>query len=148
MVLGRCAATMAVNMLDLFSTASTTAKGCMQYPTGDVYEGQFENGEGNGQAVFTYATGEVWVGEYKEGNSWIGSGAIKFKDGGTFFGTLLDGKSHGQWRLVHAGGNVYEGGFAEGEMHGQGVFTYAAGGKWEGEFQAGKKSETKHELLQ
>ena len=41
--------------------------GFILYSDGDVYEGEFKNGELNGQGKITYSNGDIYEGEFKDG---------------------------------------------------------------------------------
>jgi len=61
-------------------------------------------------------------------------------DGGRYFGSLRNGKLHGQGRIEWGNGSVYEGGFADGLMSGRGKVRWASGQAYEGEFRDGMLS--------
>ena len=56
---------------------------------GDKYEGEYKEGEFNGQGIFTSFNGKKYVGEFKDGNFWNGT---TYEIDGNFFGKLVNGK--------------------------------------------------------
>jgi len=56
---------------------------------GDKYEGEYKEGEFNGQGIFTSFDGAKYVGEFKDGNFWNGT---TYEIDGNFFGKLVNGK--------------------------------------------------------
>ena len=75
---------------------------------GMVLEGEWVNGNLNGQGTTTFPNGEKYVGEFK------------------------DGKKSGQGTATFADGNKYVGEFWDDMYNGQGVFTFVNGGRQEG----------------
>ena len=55
-----------------------------------------------------FANGDVYTGEYKEGQE-DGEGTIVFANGDKYTGNYKDGKRHGSGVYVHANGDKYEG---------------------------------------
>ena len=75
----------------------------IRYSNGDVYWGELNALEKDGQGKLTYANGDVYEGEF---------------DNGALTG---DGK------YVYSNGDVYEGDFYDGKKHGEGVYTWSDG---------------------
>ena len=103
---------------------------------GMVLEGEWVNGNLNGQGTTTFPNGEKYVGEYKDGK-YQGQGTFTFADGNKYVGEFQDGKYQGQGTFTHANGDKYVGGQKDGEKNGQGTYTYANGDKYVGEFKNG-----------
>ncbi len=61
-------------------------------------------------------------------------------DGGKYFGSLKDGKLHGQGEVHWGNGTLYRGMFLEGLFDGEGYLTFADGAAYTGEFKQGKIS--------
>jgi len=82
----------------------------INYPNGNVYEGQMLNGLKHGKGKFIWVSGDVYEGDWK------------------------DGKRTGMGKYTWADGDVYEGGFLNGESTGKGKYTYRQReihlGKW------------------
>ena len=89
-----------------------TGKGKGKYPNGDVYEGDWANGERHGKGKMTWANGSVYEGEWAYDNR------------------------HGKGKLTHANGNVYEGDWENNKLV-NGKMTNA-NGKVEGIWENGK----------
>mmetsp|Transcript_28634 Transcript_28634/g.21373 ORF Transcript_28634/g.21373 Transcript_28634/m.21373 type:complete len:105 (+) Transcript_28634:23-337(+) len=76
----------------------------MQYPNGDVYEGEWKEDFREGFGIFKYAKGDQYEGEW------------------------LKDRMHGKGVLSHPEGSVYEGIWEEGsKVEGMGIFRYANG---------------------
>ena len=78
----------------------------------------------------------AWVGPCKDGKAYDEGFAIL--ENGTFSGTAVDGRAHGQGRLTLTDGGRYEGGWARGKRHGWGSGVDAEGDWYEGEYANGK----------
>jgi hypothetical protein len=98
--------------------------------------------------TYTYAKGDIYVGEWKDGNK-HGQGTYSYADGDKYVGELKDGKRHGKGTLDYLAdnqfkGDIYVGEFKDGKWHGQGTITLAdrrvLEGIWEnGKFKYAKK---------
>ena len=99
-----------------------------------VYEGQYLNGEPNGQGTYTYTYGGKYVGEFKNGKQ-NGQGTYIFASGNKYVGEVKDGKMHGLGTFTRADGAKYVGEHKDGKRNGQGTYTLADGrvkkGIWE-----------------
>ena len=90
------------------------------------YEGEFLNGERNGQGKFTWNNGSKYIGGWLNGKQ-HGQGTETQTNGETFEGEWLNGKLHGQATYTWDNGNSkYIGGWFNGEQHGQGIYV-----RWE-----------------
>ena len=98
----------------------------MTYANGDVYDGDWKNGEQEGRGKMTFASGNVFNGEWKGGKQ-EGRGKMTYSSGAAVY----DGN-------VYVG-NVYEGEWACGMQHGRGKMTYANGNVFDGEWTGGKR---------
>jgi hypothetical protein len=74
----------------------------------EKYEGEFEDGEQDGQGTETYSDGRTYVGEFKEGEH-DGHGTITFPDGRQFVGQFHKGKMAGKGKMTYPDGTVEEG---------------------------------------
>ncbi len=126
------------------------------YPSGNRYEGNFENFLKHGNGVHRQPDGLIYSGGWSDG-LWDGYGAIRgandFSYGGDFERGFADGygiaiypdcsRYEGQWRqgyqsgsgaMTTCAGDVYEGYWLNGRPHGYGEYTDAQGeirhGKW------------------
>ena len=90
--------------------------------TEGIYEGEWKDGQPNGQGTYTSTSGDTYVGEWK------------------------DGKKNGQGTMTWANGNTYVGEWKDNEKHGQGTMTYANGKKEVGEFKDGEYLTAKSDI--
>ena len=100
---------------------------------GSREEGEFREGETDGQGVETWPDGSRYEDEFREGGT-DGQGVLTFADGCRYEGETREGKYHGQGVLTWPEGSRYEGEFREGKPHGQGVYTFTDGSREYGEF--------------
>ena len=62
-------------------------QGRYTYPDGDVYEGEWKDGEEHGQGSYTYPDVGVYKGEWVAGKT-IGQGCYTYPDGTIFVGSV------------------------------------------------------------
>ena len=79
--------------------------GTYTYKDGNIYTGEFKNGEPNGQGTFTSVDGDISVGEFN------------------------DGELHGQGTITFANGEIHTGEFNNDQLNGQGTVTFTNGEK-------------------
>jgi hypothetical protein len=113
-------------------------QGTMRYANGDVYEGEWEHGEQNGQGTMRYANGNVYEGEWEHGEQ--GQGTMRYANGNVYEGEWAYGEWNGQGTMTSVNGNVYEGECEYGEWNGQGTMRYANGDVYEGEWEYGQRN--------
>ena len=130
--------------------------GVFAYPDGSKYEGQFLNGNFEGQGTFSFANGDRYVGQFKDnypdgqGTRFLASG--KEETGlwreGEFLGASLttggkvgcvDGDcAEGRGTYIYKEGSAkYVGDFKANYPHGIGTCIYANGDRYEGEWADG-----------
>jgi hypothetical protein len=83
------------------------------FGNGDVYEGDFFNGEMHGMGLMAYSSGRVYGGEFKK-NVPSGNGRIVYEDGKKekeYTGSVASDKKHGMGRLVYSSGCIFDGQF-------------------------------------
>ena len=103
-----------------------------------TYEGEWKDGQPNGQGTWTAPDGSNYVGEWKDGNR-HGQGTLTYF-GGKYVGEWKDGKQHGQGTKTDSPlGGKYVGEWKDGKRHGQGTKTDSSGGKYVGEWKDGKR---------
>ncbi len=115
----------------------------IEYPNGDVYEGEVRNGKPNGLGKVTYASGDIYMGGFSYGKRY-GYGIYIESDGSVYEGEWKDNKSHGFGKATYGSksafrGDVYEGDFRDSSRHGFGKYTWVNGDIYEGEFSYGKR---------
>ena len=78
----------------------------MTFPDGSMYEGEFKDGEYNGQGIMTFPDGNKYVGEFKDGKR-HGQGTFTFSDGRKYLGEWREKKP---WNgtLVDKDGKIIE----------------------------------------
>jgi len=112
-----------------------TGKGKETLSNGDVYEGDFVNGNRHGKGKITSADGSVYEGDFFDG-IFHGKGKFTSADGFCYEGDFFDEYFQGKGKMTWSDG-VYEGDFFEDKFHGKGKITWT-GGVYEGDFVNGK----------
>lgn len=107
-------------------------QGTMKYHQGDVYEGEWHEGNQSGQGKLLYANGDVYEGTFFEGSS-DGEGVLTCPSGNRqYSGQFQRGFFEGVGEL-RSGDEIYRGHFHEGMRHGNGVISYLVDGQESGE---------------
>ena len=111
---------------------------------GEFYETENDIGESyetypvfHGKGKIINQDGEMYWGEWKDGEM-HGKGTYTYPDGSKYVGEFKDGKEHGEGTYTLPDGLQYEGGWKDGKIHGKGIFTYPDGSEYVGEFKDGK----------
>lgn len=112
--------------------------GCVKWPTGDSYEGQFTSGELQGHGAFLYADGGRYVGEWLASER-HGEGTMFYTGGAEYRGTWRRGKRHGRGDLFYADGSWFRGSYKEDILHGYGSYVSASGDRFEGGYEQGQR---------
>ena len=99
-----------------------TGNGKFTYAKGEVYEGDFKDGERNGKGKFTYGRGAVYEGEFKDGER-NGNGKFTYASGAVYEGEFKGDELNGNGKFTYRNGDVYEGEFKDDEMNGNGKYT-------------------------
>ncbi len=103
------------------------------YPSGDIYEGHWKDGNREGYGTLTTFSSKVkgnadsfmeiytgdWRNDLKEG-----SGCQKFATGVTYCGDFKNNLHDGWGKIVFPSGKYYEGSFKSGMRHGKGHVSY------------------------
>ena len=115
--------------------------GTYTWETGDKYEGEFQNGLGNGKGKYTHTSGSVYSGEWKDMKR-HGQGVETWTNGDKYVGEHQNNKRNGQgtynWGEGPNKGDKFIGFFKNNLRHGQGTYTFANGAKDVGEFKNSK----------
>ncbi len=109
--------------------------GKLEYATGDIYEGTFENGVITGEGTFKYANGDVYTGAFENGAK-NGSGVYKWFDGSTYTGEFVDDKKDGWGVYLWSDGSSYTGEYKNELKDGTGTYRFANGDVYSGDFVA------------
>lgn len=104
-----------------------------------VLEGEFVNGDLNGQGKSTSTNGGSYEGNFKEGQP-HGQGKMIFTGGNDYYeGGFKDGKRNGKGKYVAADGSGYEGYWIDGLKEGKGKYSFADGSSYEGNWKKNLK---------
>jgi len=101
-------------------------------PNGDTYEGEFVLDARHGKGEYKWDNGDVYTGDFSYDRR-SGNGKFEFHNGNVYEGEFVDGMFEGFGRYEFKGG-YYEGEWRQGRYHGDGELMYASGGKFMGEF--------------
>ena len=93
----------------------------------------------NGPCSLFDKDGGTYSGNCVEGKS-NGFGIYKYSDGKKYEGSWKDGQPDGKGKLSLPDGATYEGDFQQGKLHGRGTFIYSDGSKFVGEYKNGKRN--------
>jgi hypothetical protein len=85
-----------------------TGKGKLKWPNGDVYEGDFVNGDRTGKGKYTWSNGDVYEGDFVKGDR-TGKGNFTYTDGDVYEGDYVNGDQTGKGKYTFTSGDVYEG---------------------------------------
>ncbi|EAS06647.2 MORN motif protein (macronuclear) [Tetrahymena thermophila SB210] len=77
--------------------------------------------------------GQIYSGQWKDGQR-HGKGLGILKDGSVYVGYWKNNQANGYGRIIHPNGNIYEGDWMNGKAHGRGIYRYPNGTKYEGEW--------------
>ena len=94
--------------------------------SGDIYEGEWENGKYKGQGSIEYSDGTKYIGKWKEGLP-NGQGTLTDSNGNKYVGEFVDGKRHGQGIYTMSDGSKYAGQWEDSIPNGEGTYTFADG---------------------
>ena len=119
-----------------FVNGERTGRGAYTWASGDVYEGDFVDGICHGQGTYTWgpeseSAGNVYTGGFVNGER-TGRGTYTWVDGDVYEGDFVNGERTGQGTYTWANGDVYEGGFAAGVITGEGTYTWTDGTRYTG----------------
>ena len=90
---------------------------------GNLYKGNFVNGEYDGYGVMEYITGTIYEGTWSEGK-WEGSCKITWDSGCVYIGEAHDGAMHGIGYMIWPMGDYYYGDWRNGSPNGAGTKYY------------------------
>jgi len=91
--------------------------GKVTFPTGDVYEGNWENGWRSGHGRSTFASGDIYEGNW-ENSKFSGHGKFAYASGAIYEGNWKNGKRNGQGKHTSASGVVQDGEWKDGNFKG------------------------------
>jgi len=129
-------------------------KGVFKFSNGDMYDGEFSNGNMHGIGIMRFACGDIYKGTFVD-NKISGKGEYRSVNGDVYCCNQWDDSEvNGRGLCRLACGDTYEGSFRHGQRHGRGVYDYfsistassssASGGGggmiYEGMYEANQKS--------
>jgi hypothetical protein len=115
---------------------------------GDIYQGEYLNGQASGQGTYIWKNGDKYVGEWKSdrrnGKGTFTYGPKSDRAGTIYIGDFKNGRANGKGKAIALDGSTYEGEVKDSERSGQGTFISAEGvvqhGIWKNDkFQYAKK---------
>jgi hypothetical protein len=107
--------------------------GLLRVDNGDVYEGEWKNGQRHGQGVYNWYDGDLYTGPWFEGKR-HGHGVFIFTDGRVYDGEYNMGRREGQGMFVWPYGAKYEGSYHADKRNGYGEYVYPDGRSYQGEY--------------
>jgi hypothetical protein len=103
-----------------------SGKGRIEWPNGDVYEGDVAQGLRHGRGEFTWPSGQTYQGDWLQDQP-TGQGSMRFANGNLYEGQIENGLPQGQGAMVYATGDIFKGRFAAGLPDGEGTYTWTNG---------------------
>ncbi|OMJ72179.1 hypothetical protein SteCoe_29446 [Stentor coeruleus] len=107
--------------------------GRMIFENGDVYEGEFLNGQAHGKGKYIQKNGAVYSGEFKKDKQ-HGIGTELWCNGCKYEGSYKKGMKHGKGKITYPNNTSYTGDFYENRIEGKGVYQWSKAKWYEGEF--------------
>ena len=109
----------------------------MTYSNGDLYVGELDGLQRQGQGKMTYTTGDVYEGGFQN-DKFHGEGTFTYAGGDSYTGSFSGGKKSGYgryvWSAENGKGASYEGEFRNDRRNGYGVYTEPDGTVYAGNF--------------
>ena len=122
-----------------FQEGQLNGQGVCSYSNGNRYEGEFRDGLRNGPGIQTFPNGDRYEGEFRDGVR-NGKGVFIFANGDRYDGEFRNGKRNGVGRFIFANGDRYKGEFRDNRRNGVGRFTFANGDYYEGQYRDNKRN--------
>lgn len=111
----------------------------MTYKNGDIYKGDWKNGNMDGYGTMTWKDKSEYVGYWKEGKR-QGKGTKTWDNGNfKYDGEWNDDKMHGEGILIGKNGDVFKGQWKNG-MQDQGMMKWKNGNVYDGTFKNGSRN--------
>ena len=110
-------------------------KNIMIGQNGEYYEGNWLNGNKNGNGIIFYSNNEIkYFGNFVNGK-YEGNGKYKWKDGEYYIGNFVNGFRHGKGKQYYNDNKLkYDGNFVNGKYEGDGTYYWENGEYYIGNF--------------
>lgn len=101
---------------DLNSAGCRHGMGKLYYSNGDIYTGEWKEGQRHGEGSHVYAlTMKKYEGQWS-GDVWCGRGTLTRADGSTLEGSFQEGRLHGVSKLTTPEGITVEAAWVDGKF--------------------------------
>jgi hypothetical protein len=112
-------------------------KGRIIFNNGEKYEGDFRDGQPDGQGVYTQTNGAKYTGTLKKGK-YNGTGAFVEANGSIAQGNFVENKLNGKGKFTNAAtGHILDGIFSNG-IFVKGLYTWPDGSYYDGQWENSK----------
>ena len=142
-----------VHATEAFEDGKYNGAGKMTRRDGDIYVGNFLDGQPHGMGVWTFRAEdpcERYEGHVVKG-TFEGEGTLSFKEAGDsssllYVGGFQNNKFNGKGKMKYRNGDSYDGFWRASVRQGTGSYTWAKGQKYDGQWSEGKRhgQGTKH----
>jgi len=114
-------------------------KGTMRFPSGESYEGEWQEGKAHGSGKFRYKSGAEYEGEWNS-NVKEGWGTLRLPSGRVAYkGEWLSDQRCGRGKFAYPDGSMYDGQWAANMRSGHGTFSFANRAAYDGGYSGGRK---------
>ncbi|MEO0645675.1 MAG: hypothetical protein AAFZ17_05940, partial [Cyanobacteria bacterium J06650_10] len=90
-------------------------QGTMTYPSGNRYDGEYQNGQREGCGTFSFSDGRRYVGQFKA-DQFNGLGTWILENGERYIGEFENNQCDGQGSFIYANGTVRAGVWRDGTL--------------------------------
>ena len=110
--------------------------------SGDVYEGEFVDDQQHGRGIYTLANGDIYEGKFHDSQFLAGKYTTRL--GNIYEGNFYNGVIYGKGKHINPDGEIYQGEFKDWVLNGDGVHTDSEGNTFTGYFEEGFFRKGKH----
>lgn len=114
-------------------------QGTCTWADGSIYDGGWRRGWMTGKGHFTWPSGATYEGQFKTGNM-VGEGVYVGSNNETYTGSWKTSLRHGKGICEYPNGDKYEGHWRQGLPDGKGKYSWANGNQYAGHWRKGKMS--------